>query len=98
MPENPETLERKLGARRRNARGCLAGPSPYEGAANIAPAHPNAPLMRRMQDSNFREAWRVTAVVLKIERDELQMQALEKTTALHYVLETKWVSVYSQNV
>ena len=31
------------------------GPSPYERAAEIAPTHPNARIMRRMQDSNFRE-------------------------------------------
>src|SRR5208282_396726 len=31
----------------------IAGPSPYERAAEIAPTHPNAQVMRRMQDSNL---------------------------------------------
>jgi len=51
----------------------LKGPSPYERAAEIAPTHPNARLMRRMQDSNFREVRRVTNLLLKIKR-----QAREK--------------------
>ena len=44
----------------------LKGPSPYERAAEIAPTHPNARLMRRMQDSNFREVRRVTNLLLKL--------------------------------
>jgi hypothetical protein len=44
------------------------GPSPYERAAEIAPAHRNSLLMRRMQDSNFREVWRVTNLLLKVKR------------------------------
>jgi hypothetical protein len=50
----------------------LAGPTPYERAAEIAPTHPNARLMRRMQDSNFREVRRVTNLLLKIKRFELK--------------------------
>jgi hypothetical protein len=46
----------------------MKGPSPYERAAEIAPTHPNARLMRRMQDSNFREVRRVTNLLLKIKR------------------------------
>ena len=51
----------------------LKGPSPYERAAEIAPTHPNARLMRRMQDSNFREVRRLTNLLLKIKRYERQM-------------------------
>jgi hypothetical protein len=46
----------------------VKGPSPYERAAEIAPTHPNAPVMRRMQDSHFREVRRVTNLLLKIKR------------------------------
>jgi hypothetical protein len=56
----------------------LAGPSPYERAAEIAPTHPNARLMRRMQDSNFREVRRVTNLLLKLKRHERRMEALEQ--------------------
>ena len=70
----------------------LKGPSPYERAAEIAPTHPNARLMRRMQDSNFREVRRVTNLLLKIKRHQRRMEALENSAALHYVSETKGVS------
>jgi hypothetical protein len=53
----------------------LKGPSRYERAAEIAPTHPNARLMRRMQDSNFREVRRVTNLLLKIKRYERKMEA-----------------------
>ncbi|MGO8788220.1 MAG: hypothetical protein ACLQVL_12675 [Terriglobia bacterium] len=53
----------------------LRGPSPYERAAEIAPTHPDARLMRRMQDSNFREIRRVTNLLLKIKRYERRMAA-----------------------
>ena len=56
----------------------VKGPSPYERAAEIAPTHPNARLMRRMQDSNFREVRRVTNLLLKLKRHELRMEALAK--------------------
>jgi hypothetical protein len=56
----------------------LAGPSPYERAAEIAPTHPNARLMRRMQDSNFREVRRLTNLLLKLKRHQRKMEALEE--------------------
>ena len=55
----------------------LKGPSPYERAAEIAPTHPNARLMRRMQDSNFREVRRLTNLLLKLKRQQRKMDALE---------------------
>jgi hypothetical protein len=69
----------------------LAGPSPYERAAEIAPTHPNARLMRRMQDSNFREVRRVTNLLLKIKCHQCKMEDRENAAALHYVQETKGV-------
>jgi hypothetical protein len=73
-------------------RESVKGPSPYERAAEIAPTHPNAMLMRRIQDSNFREIRRLTNLLLKIKRYERQMEKSEKTAALHDVTETNEVS------
>ena len=70
----------------------LAGPSPYEYAAEIAPSHADALLMRRTQDANMREVRRLINLLLRIKRYERQMQALEKTAPLHDVSETKGVS------
>ena len=53
------------------------GPSPFERAAEIAPTHPNARLMRRMQDSNFREVRRITNLLLKLKRNQRRMEAWE---------------------
>ena len=54
----------------------VKGPSPYERAAEIVPTHPDARLMRRMQDSNFREIRRVTNLLLKLKRHQRKMEAL----------------------
>jgi hypothetical protein len=70
----------------------LAGPSPYELAAEIAPSHADALLMRRTQDANMREVRRLINLLLKIKRYERQMEGLEKTAALHDVSETRGVS------
>ncbi len=56
----------------------VKGPSPYERAAEIAPTHPNAGLMRRMQNTCFREVRRVTNLLLKLKRHELRMERLGK--------------------
>jgi hypothetical protein len=53
----------------------VKGPSPYERATEIAPIHPNARIMRRMQDSNFREARRIINLLLKLKRHERKMKA-----------------------
>jgi hypothetical protein len=55
----------------------VKGPSPYERAAEIAPTHPDARLMRRMQDSNFREVRRVTNLLLKLKRYERKVETME---------------------
>jgi hypothetical protein len=70
----------------------LAGPSPYERAAEIAPTHPDARAMQRMQDSNFREVRRLTSLLLKLKRYERQMAALEKTAPFQDSTEKKGVS------
>src|SRR5208283_1623289 len=70
----------------------LAGPSPYEFAAEIAPSHADALLMRRTQDANMREVRRLINLLLRIKRYERQTQALEKPDPLHYVSETNGVS------
>ena len=62
----------------------LAGPSPYERAAEIAPTHPNARLMRRMQDSNFREVRRVTNLLLKLKRHKRKCRLSNRDAAQRY--------------
>jgi hypothetical protein len=59
-------------------RESVKGPSPYERAAEIAPTHPNARVMRRMQETNLREVRRLTNLLLRIKRFEHQMGAFEK--------------------
>lgn len=53
--------------RRALLRESLAGPSPYELAAEVSPAHAEAVLTRRLQDANMREARRLTNMLLKLQ-------------------------------
>jgi hypothetical protein len=71
-------VHRTVTKEQRNAvlKESLAGPSPYERAAEIAPTHADARLMRRMQDSNFREVRRVTNLLLKLKRYERKMETM----------------------
>ena len=46
----------------------LAGPSRYERAAEVGLAHPNVALMQRMEESSFRQIWRITNLLLKLKR------------------------------
>jgi len=57
-------------------RDSLNGPSPYERAAEIAPAHPNARLMQRMEDSNVRQVARLTSLLLKIKRQAARQEEI----------------------
>jgi hypothetical protein len=58
-------------------RESLAGPSPYELAAEIAPSHAEALLLRRQQDANMREVRRLTNLLLKIQRRERKTESSE---------------------
>jgi hypothetical protein len=64
--------------RKATLRESLMGPSPYERAAEIAPTHRSATLMRRMQDSNFRQVVRLTSLLMRMKRHERQMEAFEQ--------------------
>jgi hypothetical protein len=64
-------------------RESLKGPSPYERAAEIAPTHPNSLLIRRTQDSCFREVRRVTKLLLKLKGYEWKMKAREQDEERH---------------
>lgn len=55
----------------------VAGPSPYELAAEITPSHTDALLMRRMQDANLREVRRLTNLLLKMKRQERKLEVSE---------------------
>ncbi len=49
-------------------RQSVAGPSPHERAAEIVPTHPNAALMQRIEDSNFRQAARMASLLIRLKR------------------------------
>ena len=68
--ENILTRQAELCEAQRTAirRECLAGPSSFERAAEIAPTHPDALLIQRMRDSSFREVWRLTNLLMKIKQ------------------------------
>jgi hypothetical protein len=70
-------------------RESLAGPSPYELAAETAPSHADALQMRRIQDVYMREIRRITNLLLKIKRREPKLEARAATEAEenHDVLE-----------
>jgi hypothetical protein len=47
----------------------LSGPSPYERAAEVALAHPETALMQRMEESSFRQIWRITNLLVKMKHE-----------------------------
>jgi len=70
----------------------LAGPSPYELAAETAPSHAEALLMRRVQDANMREVRRLTNLLLKIQRREGDKRRREENNdgvVYHDMIENK---------
>jgi hypothetical protein len=97
--ENILTRQMEACAAQRKAllKETVKGPSPYERATEIAPTHPNARLMRRMQDSNLKEIRRLTNLLLKIKRYERQREVSEETDPLQDVSETKGVSNIRSN-
>ena len=44
----------------------LTGPSPFERAAEFASAYSNMKLLQRVEDSNFRQVWRITDLFIKL--------------------------------
>jgi hypothetical protein len=60
---------------------CVAGPSGFERAAEIAPAQSEALLARRVQDANFREVRRITNLLLKIKGRESKQEGTENLEA-----------------
>ena len=76
----------------------LAGPSPYEFAAEIAPSHADALLMRRTQDANMREMRRLITLLIKVKRFERQMEKAKKAESLHDVIEPEGDSALGENV
>jgi hypothetical protein len=51
-------------------RQSVAGPSPHERAAEIVPTHPNALLLQRIEDSNFRQVARMASLFIRMKRLE----------------------------
>jgi hypothetical protein len=44
----------------------LSGPSPFERAAEFASAYSNMKLLQRVEDSSFRQVWRITDLLIKL--------------------------------
>jgi len=67
----------------------LTGPSPYERAAEIALAHPDTALMQRMEESSFRQIWRIATLLLKIKRQAREEKSREMPPRTREVYERK---------
>jgi len=55
----------------------LKGPSPYERAAEIAPANAQSTAMQKMEDYNLRQIERITNLLIKLKRQERQIEAID---------------------
>ncbi|MGO8787386.1 MAG: hypothetical protein ACLQVL_08390 [Terriglobia bacterium] len=70
----------------------VAGPSPYELAAEMAPGNAEALLLRRTQDANIREVRRLANLLLKLQRHAAKTGAAEtafRDAVAHDVAENK---------
>ena len=54
------------------------GLSPYERAAEIAPVHPDAAALQKMEDHALRQIERIKNMLMKIERQDRQMEAIDR--------------------
>jgi hypothetical protein len=68
--------ERKLAVNKRS-RQLAHTPLPYERAAEIALAHPDAALMQGMEEPSFRQIWRITNLLLRINRQAREGEPIE---------------------
>jgi hypothetical protein len=64
----------------------LNGPSPFERAAELASAYGQMKLLQRVEDSNFRQVWRITDLFLKLkggapERKKMKMPPQDSDAA-----------------
>lgn len=60
-------------------RQTITGPSPYERAAELVPNHPKAALMERMEYAHCRQLLRLSSVLIRLRRQEAQMEKLQST-------------------
>ena len=72
-----------------NLRECVKGPSPYERAAEIAPTHPSTLFVQRMEDSYFRQIWRLKNLLMKIKQHASRVEASGAPLACEDVNESK---------
>lgn len=79
-------------------RESLAGPSHYERAAEIAPLQANSALLRRIEDSYFREVRRITNLLMKVKRQESRLEGAENSELCHDISEIKGVSSFDSDL
>jgi hypothetical protein len=72
MADICEAQRRSLRAESRN------GPSPYERAAEIAPTHPDAAAIRKMEEHSLRQIERIQNLLMKRERQDRQLEAIDR--------------------
>ncbi len=80
LVKSPRMTEKKLAANRANGRrsGGAVTPAGKARAALTAPKDENALLMQRMEDFNFRQVSRLTSLLMRMKRQERQMEAFER--------------------
>jgi hypothetical protein len=60
-------------------REVIAGPSPYERAAELVPKHPESDLIRRMENSNCRQILRMSSLLIRLRQQEVQMAKFNRS-------------------
>ena len=72
------SVQERMRLERRRAAPPLAlwAGSACERAAEIAPTRPDTDLIRRMEESNFRQLQRLTGIILRSQRQEIQLAKL----------------------
>jgi len=56
-------------------RQSVKGPSPYERAVEIVPTHPETRLVQKLENSNLRQLLRMSNLLIRLRRQERQMEA-----------------------
>ena len=89
--ENILRRERELCEKQRKdmLKESMEGPSPYERAAEIALSYPNVAMMQRIEESNFRQIWRISVLLQKTKRQGREARELGNSRGGENVHENK---------
>ena len=70
-------------------RQLVSGPSPHERAAEIVPNYPGAETIERMQHASQRRLMRLSGVLIRLRRQEMQMAKIKAAAVSQDVKEKK---------